>query len=544
MILLFSSMGEIRETDRRISIFREKAFLSILLCFILWDIFFIYRSSFIAVDGKRYFSLFDDAMISMRYAWNFSHGQGLVWNSGQYVEGYTNLFMTLVMSISTFVFNKSIAVLSIQIIGIGLMIAIAIVSIDIADVIISTENVRHRYFIKFLVFCGTLSYYPLVYWTLMGMETGFLTLFLFLSIRATYCYIQQRDPPKLFHSSLFLGLAFLTRPDSSIFAVLTFFYVILETRKFNKGIPREMFLALGLYFLFVGGQSAFRWLYYGELLPNTYTLKLSGTPIDIRLWDGIIFIKKFIFESALFLFFAIVDLMVNFKMKKMFLFTLVMAAICYQIGIGGDVWIYWRMLASIIPLLIILFINSLPYYLDIATHHKRYLHECIIAIVFIVGLGSSIVRFLPEILFVEKAYTIDYNEKHVTTAVILNELLDENASVGVFNAGCIPYYTGRRSIDFLGKSDTYVSHLMPDISGSLEMNGMKSIPGHNKYDLEYSIEKLRPTYAQGFRWGIQDISGWADSVYTTVGYGKIRIHLLRNSRDVQWNKIDTYLPHY
>jgi len=67
----------------------------IAIGFIIWAAIFIYRSSFIAIDGQRYFSLFDDAMISMRYAWNLSHGIGLVWNPGEWVEGYTNLLMVL-----------------------------------------------------------------------------------------------------------------------------------------------------------------------------------------------------------------------------------------------------------------------------------------------------------------------------------------------------------------------------------------------------------------------------------------------------------------
>ena len=54
----------------------------IAIGFVAWSASFIYRSSFVAIDGRRYFCLFDDAMISMRYAWNFSHGLGLVWNPG------------------------------------------------------------------------------------------------------------------------------------------------------------------------------------------------------------------------------------------------------------------------------------------------------------------------------------------------------------------------------------------------------------------------------------------------------------------------------
>src|SRR4051812_9442686 len=51
-------------------------------------------------EGKRIFTLFDDAMISMRYARNLAEGRGLVWNPGeQPVEGYTNFLWTLWMAV-------------------------------------------------------------------------------------------------------------------------------------------------------------------------------------------------------------------------------------------------------------------------------------------------------------------------------------------------------------------------------------------------------------------------------------------------------------
>ncbi|EMO73712.1 hypothetical protein LEP1GSC127_0037 [Leptospira kirschneri str. 200801925] len=34
----------------------------------------------------------DDAFISLRYAKNFAEGKGLVFNEGEFVEGYTNFF--------------------------------------------------------------------------------------------------------------------------------------------------------------------------------------------------------------------------------------------------------------------------------------------------------------------------------------------------------------------------------------------------------------------------------------------------------------------
>jgi hypothetical protein len=74
--------------------------------FLFWSIAFVWGSSFVCIDGNRHFCLLDDAMISMRYAWNLSQGNGLVWNTGEYVEGITNLLMTLYMAVSITVLGK------------------------------------------------------------------------------------------------------------------------------------------------------------------------------------------------------------------------------------------------------------------------------------------------------------------------------------------------------------------------------------------------------------------------------------------------------
>ena len=64
----------------------------------LWYAAFIGRTTFV-IGGTRYFCLFDDAMISMRYARNLVHGLGLVYNPGDRpVEGITNPLWTLIMA--------------------------------------------------------------------------------------------------------------------------------------------------------------------------------------------------------------------------------------------------------------------------------------------------------------------------------------------------------------------------------------------------------------------------------------------------------------
>ena len=60
---------------------------------------FVWTASF-TFRGERWFTLFDDAMISMTYARNLAGGDGLVWNPGQpAVEGYSNPLWTILMAV-------------------------------------------------------------------------------------------------------------------------------------------------------------------------------------------------------------------------------------------------------------------------------------------------------------------------------------------------------------------------------------------------------------------------------------------------------------
>src|SRR4029077_14214540 len=44
------------------------------------------------------FNNVDDAYIAFRYGWNLMHGQGLVFNPGDHVEGYTSFLWTVFMA--------------------------------------------------------------------------------------------------------------------------------------------------------------------------------------------------------------------------------------------------------------------------------------------------------------------------------------------------------------------------------------------------------------------------------------------------------------
>ena len=86
-----------RRIDKRLFllILRRLTFAGLLIA--VYGLFI--QSASFEYSGRRFYTLLDDAMISMRYARNLAEGHGLVWNPGEApVEGYTNLLWTLWMA--------------------------------------------------------------------------------------------------------------------------------------------------------------------------------------------------------------------------------------------------------------------------------------------------------------------------------------------------------------------------------------------------------------------------------------------------------------
>jgi hypothetical protein len=263
-----------------------------------------------------------------------------------------------------------------------------------------------------------------------------------------------------------------------------------------------------------------------------------------RLSNGIGFTWPFLIQIGLLLLLTGIDVVRRFRKEKLLLFTLVVSAIGYQIYVGGDPWPYWRMMSPTIPLLGILLIgaiiNGIRAQPGMKAFHLKFLRSVEAQISFIVLLCILVANayFLPEALFLERPFYVSANQHNVNIALALSQVTTPDATVGIFWSGAIPYFAERNGIDFLGKSDRYIAHLPPDLSGSLSLGGMKSPPGHNKYDLNYSIEQLHPTYVQDFKWGTQDLTTWGKSVYAEVQYKGVVLYLLRNSASVLWEKLN------
>ncbi len=583
--------------------------------YVIWAGLFIYRSSFIAIDGSRYFSLFDDAMISMRYAWNFSHGNGLVWNPGERVEGYTNFLMTLIMSAVTFLFNEKNAVLTIQVFGILTVIAVVWQARKLYQLVAGNDS-NPLLFVLFPIII--LLYYPLSYWSLMGMETGLVTLFILLSFNTIFRFEEKNRNAPLIFSALFASLSYLTRPDAGMVILpIILFILSCKTSRVQRLLNGVKF---GLIFLILPiAHIAFRYQYYGELLPNTYFLKLTGLLTANRLKAGLIFIYPFLTSMLPLWIFASLNTVLNFTRRKLMLFAVAVLYIFYQVWVGGDAWSYWRMVTPIVPLIIILFLNEFYTFIQVVIQSAltpiwdNYLNRrpvwrvdipfmtkiskkaisrtlmmigvlsvllmlladvtgvgkaglgntqqlfLIIAVVFIlfswligasdqtysiqthhiffsIGIASVFLfanlRFIPQMIFYAPPYQMRSNQNNVNRAIAINATTNLQSSIGVFWAGTLPYYSHRYAVDFLGKSDTYIAHLPPVANTTVS-----TLPGHNKFDLTYSILTLQPDYVPGFTWGGHDITTEAQSLYLQAEYEGVKMYLLKNSTNINWDMV-------
>jgi hypothetical protein len=246
---------------------------------------FILRTSFV-LDGVRHFCLFDDAMISMRYARNLAHGYGLVWNpGGERVEGFTNPLWTLYLALFHLLpISPQKLSLPVQISGAVFLLG-ALLYVKRIALLLSCGSPLAA----FTAVALTAFYLPLVNWSLQGMEVSLLALL----VTAAAYHLLASLPRDEFSALpyLLLGAALLVRLDAMVPLLTMLLFGLLAQRQHRR---RHLLLGIIALALGLGSQTVFRVLYYGDLLPNTYYLKLTGYPASLRVLRGLYYYWVFV----------------------------------------------------------------------------------------------------------------------------------------------------------------------------------------------------------------------------------------------------------
>ncbi|HCU97722.1 MAG TPA: hypothetical protein DGM69_00065 [Chloroflexi bacterium] len=401
----------------------------------------------------------DDAYITYRYAENLANGNGIVFNPGDPVEGYSNLLYLLLLT-PVFLVGASTHVYVVSVVlnicfGIGALYVFANYTRD-----------------KFGNTNGSLAAFvfvltpPLWMWISSGMET-ILIVFLVLLLMV---YIERiiEGAKDLRILSLLLICISMARADGFVIASIVIFYLFL------KGCFREMWWSLMVVVCTLSAYSIWRLYYYGDLLPNTYYAKVSGPLIERvvfavrQLWG--ISMNEGLFVYLLVAVLVFVQVFSNlyrkaqlenqqlFKFETVFIF----AWIFYWIYIGADHFVE-RFLVVLYPLgLIALFryIGS-----DLGGRGRIF----IVSMLIILQLRMVVLddRFL---------YTFHKYDRNIELGQMIKEEY-EGKLLASDAAGKIPFYSGLQTIDMLGLNDRHIARIEPTF---FEV-------GHNKFDPDYVL---------------------------------------------------------
>ncbi len=434
---------------------------------------FIAGTSFV-VEGHRYFCLFDDAMISMRYAANWAAGHGFVWNPGERVEGYTTFGWTFVMGLChLFRLSPSHTCLLVQVLGVPILWGC------LASTALLARSCK---LLPALACCAIVlagTFYNLIFFTLFGMETGLLTLLVTLALADTVKYISEKRGG--IRPVLWFAPAVLVRLD--VLAVMLFVFLFFWF-SVKKGRLR---LLAGLLVVVLVVSTHFLWRYhfYGQWLPNTYYLKLTGWPLLNRIAAGIrqTFWTVVVFGLPALL--AAIAVIEGTKRWRFLILGSFAVGVAYQIYIGGDAWPWSRF---VVPVSLGLFVLAADGIGTVINFCKNWTTDAartvlMVPLTLVCVIAINCVNW-DHFLLVARAQSTCDNWMNIKYVLAVERAADPNADVAVAFGGVFPYFSNRRCIDLLGKCDAYIAHLPahPEVRRA----------GHNKYDIMYSLEKYRP----------------------------------------------------
>jgi hypothetical protein len=440
---------------------------------------FILGTSFMA-RNERYFTLVDDAMISMRYAKHLAQGHGLVWNIGETpVQGFTNPGWTLLMALfHVFPFAASKISLAVMLLSLVILLANIAVVYRITECVLPDS--KHGPVLAALI---TAFYFPLVFWSLRGMEAGLLVLLINHAMLLAF----TRGKPVWI--GLLLALAILVRVDAVISAMLIVFYLFLKER-------RAAILPLLIVIATTAAIFWFQWAYFGDLLPTTYYQKVTGYTTWERIEQGILVFNQYATRDTLFL--ALFSLAGLFFYQQgraqnlLLLLGIFLAQCAYSLYVGGDYAEQEtnaanRFITQGMPALIILFsVMTSRLLTDLETTRpesgfsgpKVNLAIPLALIVLLVISGEPWFNYA-----IDNAPLLKADIRRVKTALHITKYTSPQAVIAVHAAGQIPYFSERTTIDLLGLNDPVVA--------KGPGRGV-FYPGHNKWNYDYSIGQLQP----------------------------------------------------
>jgi arabinofuranosyltransferase len=225
----------------------------------------------------------DDVFIPMRVAENAAAGKGLVYNLGEYVEGYSDpLWVWMLTGAAKLGINRSLSPFALMWFAKGLSYLFGLLSIavlySLTKKIFSGSEFKNLFGAFSVLFTAMTA--PFIAWCCGGLEMTMVSFFYLCGIYIIYNFFDDIANAESITVSAYIGfsvtfiLSSLARPEPVLFAVVSFVTLLILL----PGTERKIFIISSVcpYILVMAIFLWWRWNTYHDLLPNSFYAKTGG----------------------------------------------------------------------------------------------------------------------------------------------------------------------------------------------------------------------------------------------------------------------------
>ncbi len=378
----------------------------------------------------------DDAFISYRYVQNFLNGDGLVFNIGERVEGFTNfgwiIFLILwdSLNIDFILVSKVTGILF----GAAFIFVTYLTALKLFD-----ERSKLLALLPVYLLGASMS---LPYWSQSGLETAAFAFFAALSF---YLYLKQS-----WQLVFALTIAVWLRPEGALIAGI----LIAVEAVVEKKLPIFAITCSAIALIFSLPFVAFKQIYYGSILPNPFFAK-TGMSLE-QLTAGLEYTGRFFSHYGFYGAGLIVCVLfwkkLSDEMRAVLLIFLMYTL--YIVLVGGDVLKVHRFFIPVIGLSGILVVYSIWLLV------RKFSSKTLNLVLFLSALPLLFLTYsLP------KDYVLLYSEREKGLVESMQLLARDikasdptDFSVAHTTIGAFSYeLMGHKVIDMLGLTDTMIA---------------------------------------------------------------------------------------
>ncbi|HIA19659.1 MAG TPA: hypothetical protein EYN70_09640 [Planctomycetaceae bacterium] len=431
----------------------------------------------IAVVGHLLHNSFfhDDAYITLRYSQNWLEGDGIVWNPGDRVEGYTSFLHLATVSLLGAL--RLDLVTATKVIGLGSYVGICLFSL------FCFRSTTQSFFSlrQVLLFLLVPASFPLIAWSYGGLETSLVTLLVMVS---SYTFVASMDHSRkrLVILGLLFALACLARPDVLLLVVITVLFLLCPRRSKPVGWAAAGIFLAGFAILYLP-YFGWRYWYYEELLPNTFYAKMTGINL-FRLRTGGNYLHTFARLSPFLLPAALVSSVVIVRLgkwswKHAYMLAFILGHSLYIIYTGGDHMPAYRFFVPLIPAMGWLVATGGSELVNSGRCSSWVL--ALLAVVLVLGQGVTKNERMLNAQRLDPAAAEGADVGHW-----LKENFPAGSLIALNTAGSTPYYAKQLLfIDMLGLNNKQIAHRR-DVP---MRTWWQRVTGHAKGDGKYVLQQ-------------------------------------------------------